>query len=132
MLIDEIRKLKTPAREYLENLYNDLADAIWIPNSMLPEHLHGKNEYQVGGVVSNEKIYGKTPKQILSKISPKEIPNEEKSDREERLDRIEIYELSADHEIQYIENEPRLIKNMMTFCTLMIEKGILDKHDFES
>ena len=41
-ILTEINSLKTPAKQFLLNFYNALADMIEIPNSLLPERLHGK------------------------------------------------------------------------------------------
>lgn len=128
MLIDDIQNLQTPAKDMLLGLYHDFADAIWIPNSVLPEKYRGKREFQVDGTASSGKIYGRTVRSLNNELDRKKVSraNPDNDERERRV--VEYAQMET---IEYIENEPRLIRNMITFCNLMIENGVFDKHDFE-
>lgn len=57
-----IAAMKTPAKEMAQGLYDDLADALFFPNSILPESLHADKEYVVGMAGHNIKITGKQGK----------------------------------------------------------------------
>jgi len=54
-----IAAMKTPAKEMMQGLYDDLADALFFPNSILPESLHADKEYVIGMTGHNIEITGK-------------------------------------------------------------------------
>jgi hypothetical protein len=131
MLIDQINALQTPAKQMLLGLYNDLADAIWIPNSVLPPSFHGRAEYQLDGVASAGKIYGKSVKQIENLLREKPTPvSDDKSEKEKRISAYAA-QMEESGSFTYSEHEDRAYRAQVTFCTLMIEQGILTADDFE-
>ena len=54
-----IAAMKTPAKEMMQGLYDDLADTFFYPNSILPESLHADKEYVVGMAGHNVEVTGK-------------------------------------------------------------------------
>lgn len=131
MLIDQINALQTPAKHLLKDLYDALADAIWIPNSVLPPSFHGKSEYQLDGTASSGKIYGKSVAQIENLLREKPKPvSDDKSEKEKRIAAYAA-QMDASGSFEYDEHEDRAYRAQVTFCTLMIEQGILTKDDFE-
>ena len=47
---ERINELQTPAKYYLQNLYDALADAMIISNDILPEHLQSHKEFETGDI----------------------------------------------------------------------------------
>ena len=54
-----IAAMKTPAKELMKGLHDDLADALFFPNSILPESLHTNKEYVVGVAGQRVNVKGK-------------------------------------------------------------------------
>jgi hypothetical protein len=109
-ILTEINSLKTPARELLRNLYNAMADMIEVPNSLLPERLHGKT--------------GRSCTELMAppKMTAREIAKLEAEEREiEKELRLESYQadLAAQREIKFHEDEERLYRNQITFANLI-------------
>lgn len=108
-LIDQINALKTPARDLLRNLYDAWANAIEIPNSMLPKRLHGRT--------------GRTAMQLLHpKLTPEQIRKQEAEEQEiEKELRLEAYcaDAHSGREIRFHENEEKLNRNQITFANLI-------------
>lgn len=110
MLINQIQNLTTPAKFLLTELHNAMSDMIEVPNSLLPERLHGKT--------------GRSCTELMAppKLTAKEIAKLEAEEREiEKSLRIESYSLDIanDRQLQYHEDEERLYRNQITFANLI-------------
>ena len=67
-LQERIDELETPAKFYLQNLYDALADAIVIPNEMLPVDLRQYKEFDTGSVGSDDgQVYGRTCADLMKR-----------------------------------------------------------------
>ena len=67
-LQERINELETPARFYLQNLYDALADAIVIPNEMLPVDLRQYKEFESGSIGSDDgQVYGRTCADLMKR-----------------------------------------------------------------
>ena len=109
-ILTEINSLKTPAKQFLLNFYNSLADMIEIPNSLLPERLHGKT--------------GRSCAELMAppKMTAQEIAKFEAEERRlEKELRLEAYcaDSEAEREIRFHEDEERLYRNQITFANLI-------------
>ena len=68
-LQERINELETPAKFYLQNLYDALAEAIVIPNEMLPVDLRQHKEHEVGTLASDDgHVYGRTCAEVLKMV----------------------------------------------------------------
>ena len=109
-LTEQIDNLKTPAKHLLRGLYDAFSDAIEIPNSLLPEKLHGKTGRSVAEL------------QRSSKPTPAELAKIAAEEREiEKSLRLESYcsDANAQREIRFHEDEERLYRNQITFAKLL-------------
>ena len=67
-LQERIDELETPAKFYLQNLYDALAEAIVIPNEMLPVDLRQYKEFDTGSVGSDDgQVYGRTCAELMKR-----------------------------------------------------------------
>jgi hypothetical protein len=67
-LQERINELETPAKFYLQNLYDALAEAIVIPNEMLPVDLRQYKEFDTGSIGSDDgEVYGRTCAELLKR-----------------------------------------------------------------
>ena len=67
-LQERIDELETPAKFYLQNLYDALAEAIVIPNEMLPVDLRQYKEFDTGSIGSDDgEVYGRTCAELLKR-----------------------------------------------------------------
>jgi len=67
-LQERIDELETPAKFYLQNLYDALAEAIVIPNEMLPEDCRQYKEFDTGSIGSEDgQVYGRTCAELLKR-----------------------------------------------------------------
>ena len=67
-LQERINELETPAKFYLQNLYDALAEAIVIPNEMLPVDLRQYKEFDTGSVGSDDgQVYGRTCAELMKR-----------------------------------------------------------------
>ena len=67
-LQERIDELETPAKFYLQNLYDALADAIVIPNEMLPVDLRQHKEFESGSIGSEDgQVYGRTCAELMKR-----------------------------------------------------------------
>jgi len=110
-LINDIQKLTTPAKHLLTSLYEAMADMIEVPNSVLPDRLHGR----YNGRSCSEL-------QRPPKLSDKEQAKLDAAEREvQKAIRIESYvsDECCEREIQYLEDDDRLYRNQITFANLM-------------
>ena len=64
---ERINELQTPAKYYLQNLYDALADAIVINNDALPEHLRQYKEWDFDA--NGDRVYGSTVAEINRRLS---------------------------------------------------------------
>ena len=108
-LTEQIDDLKTPAKGLLRNLYDAWADALIIPNELLPQRMR------------SQKAKGKTVAQLtaIPKPTPAELKRIENEEREiEKELRLDEYCKDAENgrEIRYHEDEERLYRNQLTFA----------------
>ena len=67
-LQERINELETPAKFYMQNLYDALAEAIVIPNEMLPVDLRQYKEFDTGSIGSDDgEVYGRTCAELLKR-----------------------------------------------------------------
>jgi hypothetical protein len=67
-LQERINELETPAKFYLQNLYDALAEAIVIPNEMLPVDLRQYKEFDTGSIGSDDgEVYGRTCAELMKR-----------------------------------------------------------------
>jgi len=67
-LQERIDELETPAKFYLQNLYDALAEAIVIPNEMLPVDLRQYKEFDTGSIGSDDgEVYGRTCAELMKR-----------------------------------------------------------------
>jgi hypothetical protein len=67
-LQERINELETPAKFYLQNLYDALAEAIVIPNEMLPEEYRQYKEFDTGSIGSDDgQVYGRTCAELMKR-----------------------------------------------------------------
>ena len=67
-LQERINELETPAKFYLQNLYDALAEAIVIPNEMLPVDLRQYKEFDTGSIGSDDgQVYGRTCAELMKR-----------------------------------------------------------------
>jgi len=130
MLLNAINCLKTPAREALLGLYDELSEAIWIPNSVLPHAEHGQKEWEMDGTASAGKIFGRTASDLQKSVKPKPV-SEAVKNQTGKDERILSYIDRETEAISFIEDEDRLYRNQVTFCKLMLDNGVFSEEDFE-
>jgi hypothetical protein len=130
MLLNAINCLKTPAREALLGLYDELSEAIWIPNSVLPHAEHGQKEWEMDGTASAGKIYGRTASDLQKSTKSKPL-SEAAQTQAGKDERIQSYINREAEGIDFIEDEDRLYRNQVTFCKLMLDNGVFSEEDFE-
>ena len=66
-LQERIDELETPAKFYLQNLYDALAEAIVIPNEMLPEEYRQYKKFDTGSIGSEDgQVYGRTCAELMN------------------------------------------------------------------
>jgi hypothetical protein len=128
-LQDKINALETPAKMYLQNLYDALADAIVIRNDALPDEYQQTNQFENGGVVGCGKFYGRTIAEI-EKIAERKrkanAPSQSQIDKEQRALRVELYREQyenegqpKDFELDMIEDDDRLYRAQVAFANLV-------------
>ena len=67
-LQERINELETPAKFYLQNMYDALAEAIVIPNEMLPVDLRQYKEFDTGSIGSEDgQVYGRTCAELMKR-----------------------------------------------------------------
>ena len=67
-LQERINELETPAKFYLQNLYDALAEDIVIPNEMLPVDLRQYKEFDTGSIGSDDgEVYGRTCAELMKR-----------------------------------------------------------------
>ena len=67
-LQERINELETPDKFYLQNLYDALAEAIVIPNEMLPVDLRQYKEFDTGSIGSEDgQVYGRTCAELMKR-----------------------------------------------------------------
>jgi hypothetical protein len=67
-LQERINELETPAKFYMQNLYDALAEAIVIPNEMLPVDLRQYKEFDTGSIGSDDgEVYGRTCAELMKR-----------------------------------------------------------------
>jgi hypothetical protein len=130
MLLNAINCLTTPARDALLDLYAELSEAIWIPNSVLPRAEHGQKEWEMDGTASAGKIYGRTAADLQNSVKPKPV-SEAVQNQTGKDERIQSYINRGAEGIDFIEDEDRLYRNQVTFCKLMLDNNVLSEEDFE-
>lgn len=128
----EIAKLQTPAKELLSNLADVLEDAIFIPNTYLPERYHGSKEYVVDAIGPTEngeqKIYGRSVASLKRdrnyKLADERFARY--SRKQEKLSRVSEYEKTATLRdknspsvLTFVEDEDKLYRAQVTFAKLL-------------
>ena len=91
MLLQEIQSLKSPvARMLLTELYDAMAEVIFVPNSYLPKDKQGRER-----VFENGRVYGRSVKSLINGM--------EEEDNEEML-RLEFEEEKEARIQEYLDN----------------------------
>ena len=100
MFIDQINQLQTPARNLLTKLHDDWVNAFKIG---------GDNDYASAAVAEAENVPEKheLSNHVLDKMA-----------KENRIGRYSD-SASADHLIEFEENDDRLYRAQVTFCSLI-------------
>jgi len=118
-LAQEINNLQTPAKELLSALYVEMAEMIFIPNSLLPEKYHGRETVNEGVIKA-----GRSAASVLKKSTP--VPSEvvEDKDRAKAI-RMQSYrdDFEKQQELEFIENDNRLYRQQVTFAKIL---GLFD------
>ncbi len=99
-LQDRINNMESPiARQLIQNLYDELSEAIIVKNEYLPAEYQQHKEWQPGD--DGEKIYGATLASIQRKTAELE---KERPESEIRAERVEIYrqQMEEQGEITYV------------------------------
>ena len=128
-LQDKINALETPAKMYLQNLYDAFADALIISNDILPKEYQQHKEFENGSVAEEGKFYGNSIANINAIVEKKQRakePSQVELDREQRALRVELYREQyenegepKDFELDMIEDDDRLYRAQVAFANLV-------------
>lgn len=124
---DDIANLKSEiAKRLLSNLADELEEAIFVPNSVLPEKFHGRKEYEGYKLEDGklEKQFGRSLKS-LKKVS-KQIEEDELDNRESA---ILSYSSNYDNNepISYTKiNERKQNNAELAFFNVFVKMGIIE------
>lgn len=85
---DQINQLTTPARELLQNLHDEIMEAIVVPNEYLPENYQNHKEWDLDD--NGNQVYGATLAQIEKQYNATRKASIERLEHaEERSRRVE-------------------------------------------
>lgn len=115
----------------------ELADAIFIPNSYLPERYHGSKEYVVDAIGpthnGEQRIYGRSVASLWKDRNYKlsDVRYARNSRKQEKLSRVVEYEKTGTLKdkaspttLTFIEDEDKLYRAQVTFAKLL---GLFDE-----
>jgi hypothetical protein len=118
------------------------ADAIVIPNEMLPADMRQTKEWEMGTVggedeatYEDKKVFGRTASELQNIVAErnkvKNVKSEAAQDKEQKALRVRHYAsmVENDERIQFVTDEERLYAKQMRFANLI---GLITHEDIEN
>ena len=110
----------------------DMENAIFIPNDLLPKDLRSNKEYCEHILVDGELVenYGRTAKSALRAVRKLEQDREAVEEENMRLENLGLYDnqiCGKDDRITFRENERRLNNAQVNFMKLLHKMGVVDE-----
>lgn len=109
----------TTSRALLNGLVDDFEDMLFVPNSYLPERLHGHKETIDGH-------FGRSVKSLKRELKEKPVEIDHKADNlNAYCDQIPA--MASPEELRFIEDERRLNNAQVNFLRLLYKMGKVDE-----